>query len=362
MGNEKISARQLMMLAVVSRLSLTLIYFGSPPVVKHDVWWQAFLASLLAVFVTWLLDHLWRRFPEQTLVEVIHAVFGSVLGRLITFLYLFFWLLLLGLNLRLTGEFFLYAFLPRTPIVVVLAVVAVLAAWAAKAGIEVIARASQAVFLVLITSILLIVLLLVKDIKFANLLPIRLLLTGPIPHLKDMVSVTARTVEFTWVAMLVPFTTPRGGLFRAMATAQITQGVIWVIMNIAIYGVLGQEISRHYFPFFAAARMINIADFLERIDAVILAVWEFGMFLRAAALLWALSLGTAQWLGLRLYRPLVVPLGAIGVTIAVAQAGTFSEIQEYLSSETLTPFMLTFVLGFPMLTWAVAAVRGLPRV
>lgn len=345
------------MLVVLSRVSLTLVYFGTPPVVRQDVWWQSFFAALLGVGFLWVHHQLWQRYPDQTFVQVAETVLGRPLGKLVSLLYLLFFLLMLSLNLRLTGEFFLHAFLPRTPVIVVIGVVAALAAWSSRAGIEVMGRAGQVVFPLLIGSILLIVLLLLKDVQFERLMPPVILHTGPFPHLQDMFSVAGRTVEIAWLGMLVPFVNQREGLFRAAARAQIWQGAIWVIMNIAIFGVLGREIEAHYFPFFAAARLVQIADFLERIDSIFLAVWLFGMFLRAGVLLWALSVGTAQWLSLRQYRPLVLPLTGIAVGYAIAQANTFSEIQDYLAPETFTPLTLTFVLVIPLLLLAVSAVR-----
>jgi spore germination protein KB len=355
--SERISLTQVMMLMVISRLSLTLVYFGTPPGIRQDVWWQSFFAALTGLLFLWVFDRIWRRFPTQTLFQVAEAVLGRSLGRLVSFLYLLFFLVNLSLNLRLVGEFFLYAFLPRTPIIVIIGIVTALAAWASHEGIEVIGRAGQVVFPLLIGSILLIVGLLAKDIKLHLLLPPVILYTGPLPHLQDMISVAARTVEFAWLGLLVPSVGDPRRLFGAAVRAQIWQGAVWVVMSIAIIGVLGRAIEEHYFPFFAAARMVHVADFLERIDSVFLAVWLFGMYLRLAVLLWSTALSTAQCLGLQSYRPLVLPIAGIAVSYSIAQARTFSELRGYLAPEIFTPFGLLFVFVFPVLLLGVAVVR-----
>jgi spore germination protein KB len=345
------------MMMVISRLTLSLVYWGTPPAVRQDRWWESFFAAMAGLLLLWVFDRIWRRFPTQTFLQVAETVLGRPLGKLVSLLYLLFFFLMVSLNLRLVGEFFLYAFLPRTPIIVVIGVVTALAAWASHEGIEVIARASQVVFPLLIGSILLIVLLLAKDVKLHLLLPPVILYTGPLPHLQDMINVAARNVEFAWLGLLVPSVSDPRRLFGAAARAHIWQGAVWMVMSIAIIGVLGREIEEHYFPFFAAARLVHIAEFLERVDSVFLAVWLFGMFLRLAVLLWSTATGAAQWLGLQSYRPLVLPLAGIAVSYSIAQARTFSELRGYLEPEVFTPLGLLFLFLFPVLLLGVAVVR-----
>lgn len=348
-----------MMLVVVSRLSLTVAYFGSPKVVKQDIWWETFLGALATAFVHWAVDRIAQRFPTMTLFEAAESVLGKVLGRLITALYVLFFVLMLGLNLRLVGEFFRYAFLPRTPLTVICGVLVLLAVWSAQAGIEVIARASQIVLPLLFGSLLLIAGLLAKDVDLRELLPFNVLVTGPLPHMQDMVYVAARTVEIAWVALLVPFVNHPTKLFPALFKAQLWIGFTWVMMSIVMFGVLGTEIEDHFFPFFAAARLIHVADFLERIDGLFLAVWLFGMFLRVSVLLWAASQGTAHLVGAKQYRPLIWSLAAIAFTYSLAQAQTFGELITLMGPAVMTPLGLIFVLILPMLVLMVAKIRKL---
>lgn len=74
--------------------------------------------------------------------------------------------------LRATGDFLLTYIIPQTPLVVVLIMFTFVSAWAVRAGLEVIARIS--IIFVALTNVILIstVLLLLKDMKFTNFLPI----------------------------------------------------------------------------------------------------------------------------------------------------------------------------------------------
>lgn len=354
---ERVTTLQVMMLMIVSRLSLTLVYFGAPPGVDQDIWWQSFPAALTTLVPLFILSRIWQRFPALTLFEVAERVLGKLLGRLVSLLYLLFLALLLCLNLRMVGEFFLFAFLPRTPILVVTCVLALLAVWAARAGIEVIGRAAQVVFPLLIGSILLLVLLLVKEIRLEELLPLRILVTGPLPHLQDMVNVSARMVEVVWAGLLVPFVDDPKGLWRAGVRANLWLGAVWTVMNIAIIGILGRQIQHYFFPFFASVRMVQVAEFVERIDSLFLAVWLFGMFLRVSILLWSIAAGTARLVGAASYKALVLPLGGIVLWYSLLLAQTFDEVQEALASEFFTPFAMLFGTLLPLLLLIIASLR-----
>ncbi|HLN63101.1 MAG TPA: GerAB/ArcD/ProY family transporter [Symbiobacteriaceae bacterium] len=358
-ADEPISAGQVTTLLLLSRISLTVVYFGTPLVIKQDVWWQSFFSALMGIGFAWVHVYLWQSYPNQSLLAAAETLLGRAAGRLVALAYALFYLLFVSLNLRLTGEFFLYAFFPRTPLVVVVGVVAVLAAWAARAGVEVMGRAAQVVLPLAVGTVLLVTLLLAHDIKWHRLLPLELLRTGPLPHLQDMIGVAARTVELAWAGLLPLAEGRRGwGLFRAVVRAQIWLGAIWVVMNVAIIGMLGREIQVHQFPFYVAATQVSVADFLERIDALILAIWVFGMVIRSGMVLWAAAVCTARTLGLAAYRPLVLALAALAVTYAVAQARSFGELMSYLKTETLTSLTIIFTLIIPGLLAAGAALRG----
>lgn len=356
---EQVSLRQVVLLVVVSRLSQTLIFFGANPLVRQDIWWQGPLSALGAVGFVWLLQWLWLRFPGVSLTQVASLVLGKAAGRCLALTYAGVLVLTLSVTLRLTGEVFAFAFLPRTPMILVVAVVAFLAAWGAAEGLEVVAQSTEIVFPILVGSILLIVALLVKDLHTELLWPPYLLHTGPFPHLADVVSTASRTLELVVVGQMLPQVKERHGLFRAMFRAHIWLLVIWCCIGIAIVGILGPDYDSLSFPFFTVVRTVSIADFLERVEGLLLGVWLLGMFLRSALFLWSAALATADGLGLADYRPLVLPLGGIAAIYAIMQAESLMELRRYLRPEVYTPFSLTFVLAVPLLLLGIAAVRGL---
>ncbi|HBG15743.1 MAG TPA: spore gernimation protein, partial [Firmicutes bacterium] len=74
-------------------------------------------------------------------------------------------------------------------------------------------------------------------------------------------------------------------------------------------GVLGKISESYIFPNYETDRLIDIGNTLTRLE--ILPVLNFLTmgFIKSSVSLYVTSLGTAQLLNLRTYRPVVIPLG-----------------------------------------------------
>lgn len=347
------------MLIVVSRVTFTLGYFPAManPDLKQDAWLVSLFGAAAGIPFVYMLNLLWSRFPGQTFAEVVDLVLGRIVGRTVLGWYTLVLLMLFALDLRLAGEFFVYTVLQRTPLIVLIATVAILATWAAKGGLEVMARASQVIFPLLIGSLLFIFLLLIKDIRFSLFQPV-FLQSGAVAHLKETIQIVGRNLELIALGLIVPAVSDRDRLMRILVLTYMWVAFIWVMMAVAITGVLGAFQDVLYFPFYTVTRQIMVADFLERIDYVIVGIWSFGMYLRAGLTLWACSRFAAQWFGLKEHQPVVISLAGIGMTLSIAMATSLSEVRSFLRGESFVPFMLTFIWVIPMIVLGVAVVRG----
>lgn len=348
-----------MSLFVVSRISLTLIYHGSDPVVKQDVWWEVVADTFLMALAIWGLSFLWRRFPGQNLVQVMEILLGPVLGKAMALLYVLFAMLMFSSSMRLAGDVFVITSLPRTPLVLVVGGLAALAARCVRAGIEVLARCAEAILPILAGSMIVIFIVLLPHIRLGQLLPFEVLAVGPLPHLRATVGTLARTVELVSVGMLFPLCHPQEQVPRMLYRAEVLLAIGWVSMFIAIVGVLGGDFRPFPYPWLMTMRTVEAIRFIERIDALILPLWVLGIFIRVSLLLWTAAQVLTQILGLRQYQLLAFPLASIATTYAITQAASVSDLLDQLREEVLTPFMLTFVVVIPLGLLLLALLRGI---
>ena len=88
----------------------------------------------------------------------------------------------------------------------------------------------------------------------------------------------------------------------------LTVMVTLVIVNLTVLFVLGPTIASKEFPLMNATRYISLAEFFENLEAIAMAVWIVGAFVKISVVFYAVTLGTAQWLNLSDYRPCQLPI------------------------------------------------------
>jgi len=83
------------------------------------------------------------------------------------------------------------------------------------------------------------------------------------------------------------------------------------------------------------------------------------IFLKVCVFYYATVLGIAQLLKLRSYVPLVIPIGIIGISIALSNESTMQF--SYSAKNTYPVFAMPFYIGLPLLSLFIAKVRNLPK-
>jgi spore germination protein KB len=104
-------------------------------------------------------------------------------------------------------------------------------------------------------------------------------------------------------------------------------------------------------------RVIRLGPQRTYLDIVIAAIWVGGIFVKVALVYYAVALGLAQWLGLRNYRPLVVPVGILMVALSVMAYHGLSDLL-YTELKIFPGYSLSHALLIPLLLLVVAWLRG----
>jgi spore germination protein KB len=190
---------------------------------------------------------------------------------------------------------------------------------------------------------------------FKNLFPV--LENGIMPVIRASLDPIAWRGEIILLAMFLPYLARPGEAGRCAIWAVVVIGLILTGDALADTAVFGPEIARLTFPTFELVRQVSIARFLERIDAVMVAIWMAGMFGKIALFYYAAVLGSAQLAGLKDYRPLVLPLGAILAALSYATAENTPELVEFIV-KTGPPYTYVFEYIIPTALLLVAAARG----
>jgi spore germination protein KB len=120
--------------------------------------------------------------------------------------------------------------------------------------------------------------------------------------------------------------------------------------------LLGELTGNYTYPFLLLARYISLAEFFTHLEALFMAIWVLGAFVKICVFFYVTVLGTAQWLNLSSYRPIVFPLGFILLLFSIWVAHNLQELMHAIATSA-TFFLLTVLFVLPMVLLIIALLQ-----
>jgi spore germination protein KB len=179
--------------------------------------------------------------------------------------------------------------------------------------VEVLGRAAQ-LFLPVFLFPILFMPLLIPDMKLEFLFPF--LEHGLTPSLMGAILPQAWFSEMFLMTFLLPLVTDGEKGMRSGLISVLGLTMLLTLINLFILLVLGKQAEDFLYPVMIVFRYISVADFLENLESVVMAIWVLGAFLKISVFYYATVLGTSQWLRLSDYRPIVWPIGLLIILLS----------------------------------------------
>ncbi len=321
----------------------------------HEAWLATLvgLAESLVFVIIYLT--LLAKFPGKNIVQINDIAYGPYLGKLISFLYLWYFLHLCSLVFRNFGDFF-SIIMPETPMPVFLVLLLIVSAWAVRSGIEVIARCSCVLVALVMGLIILSTLLLVNKMDASNLMP---LLSQPVMNYV-LASHSAATFPFgeTIAFTMVIFAAKKSAKSnKYVIKGLIIAGLLLILIALRNITVLGNTHVISTYPSFDAVRLINVGEIINRLEIIVAIDFLTMGFLKICILYYATVLGMAQILKLKTYSPIVLPTGIIIVSMSVLQFNNVIENIEF--AYNIYPYYSSvFEFILPLVSLAIVKLKG----
>lgn len=327
----KISSLQMAMMMHTTILATVIL--SAPSVIslqaKRDMWISPIWASATAfiiILITWQMHKL---HPQKSLIEFGESVLGKIIGKCLGLLFILFYLHICGIILREYGEFVVSSFLKKTPLIVIIGAMMLVCGYAVRSGVEVIGRSTQIIVPIVILLFVCIPLLLMPDLEPSQLLPI--FENGIGPSLMGSIVPMGWFSEYLLVSFLFPYINDQGRTVRWSIISILSVIFIMLIANVMLLMLYGNTVSSHTYPVMSAARYISLADFIAHVESFVMALWVAGVFIKISVFYYAISIGTAQWLNLSDYKPIVLPIGFILIVLSLWCAPNFQSLSEFLT-------------------------------
>ncbi|MEW6182397.1 MAG: endospore germination permease [Bacillota bacterium] len=355
----RISAFQAMIYQISMMLATLILFTPGVAAMKArgDAWLSIFPALLLGFMAVFIATRLALRFPEQTVVEYTPRVLGAFFGKLIGFIYVFYFFFLMYYVQRQFGELMSTSYFPLTPNIVLIALLTLLAAYMVYMGLEVICRVAL-IWGVFVPAFFLLFALIAKDIEVGNFQPVLEHGIGPVVAGSFLPGATF-TEAAVVVLILLPFIGDKRRALGAGLAAVTGVCVLFAVVLIGAIGMMGAETTgRLMFPGFTLYRRMHVEALpvLDRQDALYMAIWVGGMLLKLATFFHAGMLSLGQWLGFKSHRPLILPVGALVTALGIQAWGNVTELADFAAQGV--PFFILFItIVLPVILLLAAVLR-----
>ena len=325
----------------------------------HDAWIAVSLGLMEGLLITCIFTALAKQFKDKTITEINSLVYGKILGKCISVLFIWYLFHLGALVLNNYIRFLNLQLYPNTPKTVGLLLLMLVCASAVGRGIEVVARCG----LILVPLTILVAFgdtfFVIPHFNLNNLMPI---LDLPIGKLLWAAHGTASFpfAETAAFLMVFAFLDKSGKEFSAVSRGLLIAGIILIAVAARNAAVLGQMATVQNYPSYLTAQVIDIGDILTRLE-VLVAINLITMgFIKISVLYYGAVLGLAQVFNLRSYRPLILPAGILMVILALTNVGNSMEMFAFASKD-YPIYAVPFQIGIPLITLVVAKLRRLPE-
>lgn len=356
---QKISIYQLFVITFIFQLGTTVI-FGFGGSAGRDAWIGQIVSLCLGIIVILLYTTLMRMNPGRTLVEWFPAQMGRFIGVPIAFLYPLLFLYHVGRGLADIRDMISTTILFNTPFLLIEGIFIIIIIYCVYGGIEIIARLGEMIFPVVLVmfSIQTIFLFITGVLRIDNLQPVLENGWGPIWKVAYPGGITEPFGESIVFAMFWTDTDHPKKIMKITILATILSGFIITCWDILAISVFGSMFSHFLYPLYTLLGMISIGNFIENLQIFGILYFFMTALIKVLVNMLGALKGFQQLIGLRNYRVIIIPAGAIALYLGMTMSKNISEHVYYTHFKILVPYVwVPMFLVLPMILLIVTWIR-----
>lgn len=316
MDKEIISDKETIAIFAIFLLGDVLV-IGTSHESGQDAWISILIALVMFIPLILTYARIVYLYPEKNLYDIATDIFGNFIGKVITFVYVIYAILLGALIIRIFSEFISIVTMPETPQIVIQIFLLVFCAWMVKSGTEALGRWSKFILPIVIIVILTTTSIALKDMHFSYLKPVggsglSNIMTG---------AFTAFSYPFAESIFVLP-------LFSSVKKSEnskkifIIGTIIGTILLLVAYlrnmCILGPtSYKMHIFPSYTAISVISLGEFFTRIEVLVGLLFLLCGYVKLSVCLFDAAIGMVKIFNLENYKSMAYPVGLLTLTLAM---------------------------------------------
>lgn len=352
---EKIPPLQFLFAIIAFIQGASLLTKFSLAISQRDTWICVINAFALTTFVILIYGVLINKFPGMTIIEINDAVFGKIVGKIISLLYLYFFLSLTTLNIRNVCSFTLHNVLPETPLSIIVITFVFVCAYIVRKGVH--AMMSYGFLVVIAVSIVtaLNTILLLKEMSFDNFLPVLSLSVKDYIQSTHTISAISFGEIFIFFMLMPNLTKPKSG--KKMMLWGLLFGALTLMMVVLRdVAVLGESVSFLTMQTYETIKLLKVGDIITRSEILYATMLITLQIFKSSIMFYATVKAITQIFNLKGYKYITYALGTIITAYSLFVHPTYFE-SAYWGASTAAFFSATFDILFPIITVIVMLLR-----
>lgn len=353
---EGITPRQLLfsVIAFIQSSSMITSYFTS--VLKQNSWAGVLVAYLAGHIVLWVYLYLLKQHPGKSIVEINDALFGRIVGKVVSSLFIFYFFSLIVLNTYDVHSFIIGTMMPDTPSPVLALIFIAVPVLLVRKGMDSIARTAAIFCFIVAVSFLIFSFLELEDMHPEYILPI---LHMPVENFIQGTHtiLVLPFCELIVFAMIIPSVDDQKKVPKCFLLGYSFGALSLLFFVLIEIFVLGHAIEYFSLPGFEVVRLINLADVISRMETLYALVLYILRFFKVSVLIYACSLAFAQTTGMTEYRPFASVIAVLAALISLFVMESAAVNAEW-GTETAAIYSTFFNIVVPFLALAVYLIRN----
>lgn len=357
MNIEKFSKGQVKPLIVMFILGTSLIVSGGSDA-KESEWISILLAMLASIPLVLIYSKLLKLFPGKGLYEILLSVYGKFLGKVLIFLYSFYFFHLSAISLRNVTEYVQVVSFPDTPQYITGIFLVALTLYSISAGFNVIATWAKKVLPFIIAMLVITIILGIPQYNYSHLTP--MMYEGLEPVLKS--GFTLLTFPFGETVVFMVFL---GFLYNKEKPSKIyimsilIGGVFLLLTGIRNILLLGfPNLGNVYFPSHYSTSLINIRTFIQRIEILVSMNLILSAYIKITICLYAAIIGIVKLFNIKKNKTIniispIMSIALIPISIMIYK----STMEMFRFIDYYKYYAIPFQIAFPILTLIIALIR-----
>ncbi|MCP8615330.1 GerAB/ArcD/ProY family transporter [Salirhabdus salicampi] len=258
-------------------------YVYAPSIMAERAQQYYWISTIIAIFASLLLllvvIKISSHFPEDPFVKVLRKLLGKPLGTLIGVSYVGYFFTLFIVHTQISSTIFKTLFLPNTPIGVLIFMILIIAFYCSAIGIDVLGKASTSMLILILATLLFLMLAVTPQIDFHYYKPYIPTSWGPVFH--TVLIPYTNFAQVILIGMLYPYihkeekSKKTKGYILAVLVPIFMASLI-TIEEIGVYSI--HELKFLTYPSVELITLIQLGDFLERLEIFLVTIWAGAMF------------------------------------------------------------------------------------